>query len=83
LRLPVPPEELRRRFPSLTDEDLTAWTEITRGLLADPARRGQRLAGILSAARRAEGKEAGGIAPDPEEARALRYTRALAKMQGR
>jgi len=83
LKLPVAPDELRRRFPSLTDDDLEAWTEVTRRLLAQPARRGQRLAEVLSAALRAEEKEAAGAAPDEDETLARRYTRALAKMQGR
>jgi len=82
LKLPVAPAELRRRFPSLSDEDLDAWSEVTGRLLAEPARRGQRLAAVLSSARRAEEKEAAGASPEDEETLALRYTRALVKMQG-
>jgi len=83
LRIPVAPDDLRRRFPSLTDDDLEAWTEVTRRLLAQPARRGERLSEVLAAAVRAEEKEAAGVAPEADETLARRYTRALAKMQGR
>jgi len=83
LRLPVSPEELRRRFPSLTDEELGAWSEVTRRLLSDPGRRGARLAEVLGAARRAEEKETAASPLDTEETLALCYVRALARMQGR
>lgn len=83
MKLPVAPAELRRRFPSLTDEELAAWTAVTRELLADPARRGRRLTEVLSAARRGDEKEAAGREPEPDESRARLYVRALARMQGR
>ncbi len=81
MRLPVPPERLRERFPSLTDEDLAAYSEVTRALLADP--RARRLAEVLAAAQRAREKEAASAPPEDDERLALAYVRALEKMQGR
>ena len=81
MRLPVPPERLRVRFPSLTDEDLAAYSEVTQALLADP--RGRRLAEVLAAAQRAREKEAASAPPEDDERLALAYVRALEKMQGR
>ncbi|HSD67785.1 MAG TPA: hypothetical protein VLF95_13850 [Vicinamibacteria bacterium] len=83
MRLPVEPERLRERFPSLTDDDLAAYAEVTRRLLADPARRGGRLADVLSAAQRGREKEAAAAPLEDEERLALAYVRALEKMQGR
>jgi hypothetical protein len=83
LRLPVAPEELRRRFPSLTDDELHAWTAVTGELLARPDARGRRLTEVLVAARRGRETEAAGAKPEPDESRALLYVRALGKMQGR
>ncbi len=81
MRLPVPPERLRERFPSLTDEDLAAYSEVTQALLADP--RARRLAEVLAAAQRAREKEAASAPPEDDERLALAYVRALEKMQGR
>lgn len=50
MRLPVEPGKLRERFPSLTDGDLAAYSEVTQALLADPRARGRRLAAMLAAA---------------------------------
>jgi hypothetical protein len=83
VKLPVEPERLRSRFPSLSDEDLEAYASVTRTLLAEPAARGRRLAQIMAAASRAQEKEAASLELAPEEALALRYLRALDKMQGR
>ena len=80
--LPVDPERLRRQFPALDDDDLAAYAEVTRRVLADPRLRGRVLADVLSAAVRAAEKEAAGTALEAEERTSLAYVRALRKMQG-
>ncbi len=82
MKLPVDPERLRGEFPSLTDEDLAAYAEVTRFLLADPARRGRRLAEVLATAQRGREKEAASAPLEGDERLALAYVRALRKMQG-
>jgi hypothetical protein len=82
VKLPVEPERLRRSFPSLTDDDLSAYAEVTRALLLEPRSRGRRLAEILAAAQRAREKEAAARPPEDDERLALAYVRALEKMQG-
>ena len=81
--LPVDPERLRRQFPALTDEDLAAYGEVTRRVLADPRARGRVLADVLASAALAAQKEASGAALDEGERTALAYVRALRKMQSR
>ena len=81
MKLPVDPERLRKEFPSLTDEDLAAYTQVTRSLLAEPARRGRRLAEVLAAAQRAREKEAASAPLEDDERLGLAYVRALEKMQ--
>lgn len=81
MRLPVEPDRLRRSFPSLTDEDLAAYAEVTRALLAEPRSRGRRLAGILAAAQRGREKEAASAPLEDDERLGLAYVRALEKMQ--
>lgn len=83
MKLPVEPERLRRAFPSLTDEELAAYAEVTRDLLAAQHSRGTRLAEVLAAAQRGREREAAGAGLDDEERRALAYSRALGKIQGR
>jgi len=83
VKLPVEPERLRQRFPSLTDEDLSAYAEVTAALLADPRARGRRLAEILAASQRGREKEAAAAPLEGDERLALAYVRALEKMQGR
>jgi hypothetical protein len=83
VKLPVEAERLRRSFPSLTDEDLRAYEEVTRGLLAAPQARGRRLAEILASAQRGREKEAAAAPLEDAERLALAYVRALEKMQGR
>ncbi len=83
MKLPVEPAELRRRFPSLTDDDLAAYSEVTSALLAEPSAGGRRLTTLLAAAQRGREKEAGSAPLDGEECLALAYVRALEKMQGR
>ena len=77
--LPVDPERLRRQFPALTDEDLGAYVEVTRRILAlrRPAGRARLTREIL-----ARGRQAGASAGSAEDTLALRYVRAVEKMQG-
>jgi septal ring factor EnvC (AmiA/AmiB activator) len=82
LKLPVEPERLKRSFPSLTDEDLVAYSATTKALLGEARSRGRRLAEILSAAQRAREKEAAAVPLDDDERLSLAYVRALDKMQG-
>ena len=81
MKLPVLPERLRERFPSLTDDDLQAYTEVTRRLLGASAK-GRALTELMAAGQRAREKDAAGATPDESEALALRYLRAMEKMQG-
>jgi hypothetical protein len=83
LSLPVDPERLRREFPSLDDEDLRAYAEVTARLLAAPSARGRFLAEVMSAAGRAAEKQAAGAELGPDERTALAYVTALRKMQSR
>jgi len=83
VKLPVDPERLRQRFPSLSDADLAAYAEVTRALLADPAGRGRRLGEVFAAAERAREKDASSAPLEDDERLALAYIRAMEKMQGR
>jgi hypothetical protein len=81
--LPVDPERLRRQFPTLTDEDLAAYVEVTGTVLADPISRGKNMAGRMVLARAAREKAAAGQDLTAAEERAGRYLTAVEKMQGR
>ena len=82
MKLPVEPERLRRIFPSLTDEDLSAYSRVTGELLlARPGSRGRKLAEVLAAAQRAREKEPAAAPLDENERLCLSYVRALEKMQ--
>lgn len=82
MKLPVEPERLRSRFPSLTDEDVDAYVEVTKRVLADPRSRGGAMVEVMAAAQRASEREAGGAELAQDERLALRYLRAVGKMQG-
>jgi hypothetical protein len=82
LKLPVEPERLRSCFPSLTDEDVDAYVEVTKRVLADPRSRGRAMADVMASAQRAREREAGGAELAPDERLALRYLSAVGKMQG-
>jgi hypothetical protein len=82
LKLPVEPERLRSRFPSLTDEDIDAYVTVTKRVLADSRSRGPVMAEVMAAAQRASEREAGGAELAEDERLALRYLRAVGKMQG-
>jgi hypothetical protein len=82
VKLPVEPERLRRSFPLLTDEDLSAYSRVTGDLLlARPGTRGKKLAEVLAAAQRAREKDPTGALLDEDERLGLAYVRALEKMQ--
>jgi hypothetical protein len=76
--LPVSKERLRESFPDLTAEDLEAYETVTKRLLGTGKERGKKLREIL-----ALGQKAAALAsPEGEDLLALRYVRAVAKMQG-
>jgi hypothetical protein len=81
--LPVDPERLRRQFPDLTADDLAAYTEVTRRILAEasPDKRARLLRDTLARGRQARDKQAGGAALTAAEALDLRYLQAVEKMQ--
>jgi hypothetical protein len=83
-RLPVDPERLRREFPSLTAQDLEAYVEVTRRILASPP---ERRAGVtrdaLAGGRRARERAARGESLDAEDGLLSRYLDAMGKMQGK
>jgi hypothetical protein len=82
VKLPVAPEQLRARFPSLTDDDLEAFKTVTERVLGDAPSRGRAIAEVMAAAQRAHEKDAAGLALADDELLALRYVRAVEKMQG-
>jgi hypothetical protein len=82
LKLPVEPDRLRSSFPSLTDEDLEAYAAVTQRVLADPRSRGRAMADVMAAAQRAAERETEGAELTDDERLALRYVRAVGKMQG-
>ena len=79
--LPVDPERLRRQFPDLTEDDVAAYVEVTRRILAegDPSARARTTREVLARARSA--REAG--ARDDADRLALRYLSAVETMQGK
>jgi hypothetical protein len=76
--LPVDASRLQKAFPTLTPEDLQAYEEVTRRLLEAGHERGALLKRLKALGSEAEGTEK----PSEEATLALRYLRALAKMQG-
>jgi hypothetical protein len=79
--LPVDPDRLRLRFPELSETDLEAYVAVTRRVLLDPVTKGRVLREVMDAARAARSKEESGGALTREESLALRYLRAVEKMQ--
>jgi hypothetical protein len=82
--LPVDPARLRRQFPDLTAEDVTAYEEVTRRILAEPspAQRSRLIRETIARGRQARDKEAAGGALGEGESLDLRYLQAVSKMQG-
>jgi hypothetical protein len=81
--LPVDPERLKAQFPELSGEDLAAYADVTRRVLADPAAKGRIMREVLDLARAAREKQAGGQGLSAAESLALRYLAAVEKMQRR
>jgi hypothetical protein len=81
--LPVDPERLRARFPALTDDDLDAYVTVSRRVLGDARTRGRTMRALMQAAEAARQKESAAKPLTDEESLALRYRRAIEKMQGR
>jgi hypothetical protein len=81
MTLPVDPERLRREFPELDDGDLAAYVEVTQRILANQKSRARTTRDLMERARVAEGKRAAGQPLAPDEDLALRYRRAVGKMQ--
>jgi len=79
--LPVDPARLRAEFPELTEEDLAAYVEVTQRLLAQPEARGRLLREVMAVGQDARRRSGTGSPLSPDEERALRYLRALEKMQ--
>jgi hypothetical protein len=77
--LPIDPGTLRERFPSLTEDDVAAYAEVTRRLLGDPDR-AEVSRRLLATAREARNRDQATLTP--EQRAALRYLVALEKMQG-
>ena len=78
--LPVDPARLRRQFPGLTDDDVAAYVDVTRRILAerDPAARAKVTREVLARGRAARESGSG----DAADRVAAAYVSALAKMQG-
>jgi hypothetical protein len=80
--LPVDLDRLRREFPDLTDEDVSAYVEVTRRILAAPPEgRGGVTRDTVAGARAARAKAGRGDALSPEETLLARYLGAVEKMQ--
>ncbi len=81
--LPVDPERLRRQFPELTAEDVEAYEEVTRRILAEPSpeRRARLTRDTLARGRQARDRQAAGAGLTEAETLELRYLQAVAKMQ--
>jgi hypothetical protein len=82
--LPVDPARLKAQFPSLTDDDLQAYVEVTRRILANaPEDRARITRDTVTLGRAAREKQTGGQPLTAKEEGALRYLAAVDKMQAR
>jgi len=81
--LPVDPARLRRQFPDLTDEDMKAFEEVTRRILAEgrPDARAKLTRQIVTEGRQARARAAAGATLSADESLAARYVAAVEKMQ--
>jgi hypothetical protein len=79
--LPVEPERLRAEFPDLTDEDLAAYSAVTRRILADPAARGRIVREVMASAQEAAELAERGLPLTKAQLQALQYRKAVARMQ--
>jgi hypothetical protein len=81
MTLPVDPDRLRREFPDLDDDDLAAYVEVTRRILGDQKSRARTTREVIERARGAEQKNAAGRPLTADDELAVRYLRAVTKMQ--
>jgi hypothetical protein len=81
--LPVDPVRLKAQFPALTDDDVAAYQDVTRRILAADSsdERARITRETLSLGRSAREKRAAGAALAATEEAALRYLDAVDKMQ--
>ena len=79
-RLPVPPEELRRRFPSVTEDELAAYVEVTQRIMSAP-NRAAVVKEVLVHGRETQDKVAAGQPLDEAGRVAHLYLAAITKMQ--
>ena len=83
MSLPVDPERLRAEFPDVSSDDLDAYVQVTRRVLAaGPKERPKLIRQVLDGALDAKEKEAQGQALTDQERLWLRYRSAVDKMQG-
>jgi hypothetical protein len=83
MSLPVDPERLRKEFPDVSSEDLEAYVQVTKRVLAaGPRERPKLIRQILDGALDAREKEAQGRPITDQERLWLRYRAAVDKMQG-
>jgi hypothetical protein len=82
--LPVDAARLKRHFPELTAEDVAAYEEVTRRILAEPSpgQRARLIRETLARGSHARDKQAAGGALVAGEVLDFRYLQAVAKMQG-
>ena len=83
--LPVDPARLRLQFPDLTNDDISAFEEVTTRILAEdrPEARAKTTREILAQGRRARERSAAGETISAEDSLAARYVAAVEKMQGK
>ena len=72
---------LKQRFPGLSDADLAAYTAVTRRVLAAGAQRARAMREVMALADAAKRHRARNEPLAPEQDEALRYLRAIEKMQ--
>ena len=82
MSLPVDPERLRREFPELSDDDLAAYVEVTKRILAAGSKdRGRLTREAVEGGRSAQETAASGGKLSAEQSLWLRYVAAVDKMQ--
>jgi hypothetical protein len=83
MSLPVDPERLKAEFPDVSSDDLDAYVQVTKRVLAaGPKERPKLIRQILDGALDAREKEMQGKALTDQERLWIRYRAAVEKMQG-
>ena len=72
---------LKQRFPELSDADLAAYTAVTQRVLAAGGQRARAMRDVMALADAAKQQRARNEPLAPEQEEALRYLRAIEKMQ--